>query len=136
MSSWVKVGIFTAAVAVIVVLAALIVQDRLHPTIDKNNDGKPDEWYEYNLKGELVWLKKDRNFDGKIDLIEYYKNGNISVLMEDMNRYGVFDAIIRYDDQGRMITLERDLDKDGKMDRIIHFDPETQRQIGAENITH
>ena len=135
MSSWIKVGIFTVVVAIIAVLAVLIVHDRLNPTIDRNNDGKPDEWYEYNLKGELVWLMKDRNFDGKIDLIEYYKNGKISVLMEDMNRYGVFDAIIRYDDKGRMITLERDTDKDGKIDRIIHYDPETQRQKWAENIT-
>ena len=135
MSRGFKAVLLILVLAAIGGLAALVIQDRLHPTIDKNGDGKPDEWFTYNLKGELVSLKKDRNFDGKIDYIESYKNGKISVLMVDMNGNGVFEAILHYDDQGRMETLERDLDDDGKIDRIIHYDPVSQLQTWTEDKT-
>jgi hypothetical protein len=136
MSGAVKGFLVLIIFAVLIGLAVYFVNDKLHPTIDKNNDGKPDEWFAYNIWGELVSLKKDRNYDGKVDHIEEYVNGKISIMRVDMNDNGIFETIMRYDSQGRMLSLERDIDEDGKMDRVQKYDPITQVQLlgeGAEN---
>jgi hypothetical protein len=135
MSKSTKSIIFLVFLILAAAAVGLMGYDKLHPTIDKNNDGKPDEFFVYNLKGELVSLEKDRNFDGRIDHVEKYRYGKIVSLAVDMNNNGIFEVKTNFDENGLQETMERDLDEDGKADRIVHYDPKTQVQEWYEEDT-
>lgn len=38
--------------------------------MDKNFDGKPDEWHYTNKKRQVIKIERDTNFDGKIDKVD------------------------------------------------------------------
>ena len=109
-----------------------------HPaTADKDGDGKPDVWYQYDKAGHLKRSASDSNHDGKPDQFKEMIKGRNVVLREyDRNFDGKIDrrAMTEWDPDkklqtfvnGRMqrtpmpgyVTLwsEEDNDYDGKID--------------------
>ncbi|MCZ7585382.1 MAG: hypothetical protein M5R36_19720 [Deltaproteobacteria bacterium] len=106
--------LFIAAAATLVLFIA---KDKMNPTIDRNNDGKPDVWTHYNWSNEITALEKDRNYDGTVDHKEVFKNGKIDELVVDMNNDGIFEVRSTYDANGKIATMERDLNNDGRYER-------------------
>ncbi|MBZ0272470.1 hypothetical protein K8I61_10565 [bacterium] len=119
-------------VAALVVFIGLIVRDRLAPKFDKNNDGNPDEWFQYRLSGELVHFKKDRNYDGNIDYEEYYVAGVLRETLTDTDNDGAWNIRGEYDEQGRLAVVYRDMDVDGRYERRIVRDVEADRPLYTE----
>lgn len=129
MSRAARIGLLTFIAAALSVLGYLIAVDRMNPAIDKDGDGRFDEWFHYDLRGRLVALEKDRNHDGKIDHREQFEDGMIATSQTDMDNNGVFEVNGAYDDVGRLIEMGRDRDQDGTIDRLTRMDPESQKQL-------
>jgi hypothetical protein len=89
-------------------------------TFDKNEDGKPDQWYDYE-DGKVITEQSDANFDGKVDYkAEFDRTGRKRLEEFDMNFDGKMDDIYHYD-EGMLITEELDTNFDGKIDIRIHL---------------
>ncbi|MDD4899647.1 MAG: hypothetical protein PHT31_02540 [Candidatus Omnitrophica bacterium] len=61
--------------------------------IDTNNDGKTDRWAYYDANDKLIRVDYDTNFDGEVDIREYYKNNKIIEKEIDSDFDGTFDKI-------------------------------------------
>lgn len=119
--------------------------------IDINDDGKIDQTrYFVTLKNDekqLKYVTHDINFDGIIDITEFYED-NVRVRDEiDLDYDGVCDLIISYkngviskkeysvdfegnrygvqlfDEKGNRVQIQRDTNNDGKMDVIEYYNP-------------
>lgn len=120
-------------------------------SIDINDDGKIDQTrYFVTLKNDekqLKYVTHDINFDGIIDITEFYED-NFRVRDEiDLDYDGVCDLIISYkngviskkeysvdfegnrygvqifDENGNRVQIQRDTNNDGKMDVIEYYNP-------------
>ncbi|MCB1154030.1 hypothetical protein KDL45_10305 [bacterium] len=97
--------------------------------LDKNNDGKPDQWIEMTKDGNLVSLTKDRNFDGVIDHKESYENGELKTVLVDQDTDEVFEIKAEYamhNGKSRLKYVWRDLDKNGVYERRITYNQDTE----------
>jgi hypothetical protein len=92
-------------------------------SLDANGDGKPDV-IKLFLQGsqdgrtvnQLVCKQTDLDFDGKIDLVQYYgPNGELFMDEYSMNYSGKFNGRTFFQD-GRKVRAEKDMDFDGKPD--------------------
>jgi hypothetical protein len=98
-------------------------------TLDANGDGKPDviklfitSSQDGNQVQALVCKQTDLDFDGKIDLVQYY--GPEGVLFMDeysMNYNGKFNGRTFFQDN-KKIRAEKDMDFDGRMDYFEFYE--------------
>ncbi len=112
---------------------------------DLNADGRKDVVRYYNDEGSPLREEADRNFDGKMDEITFFQNGQIVRQEFDTQGDGKVDAKIYFDggkplraerdlkarstperwqpdrweyyEEGRVVRMGTDLDGDGKVDR-------------------
>lgn len=114
-------------------------------TVDINHDGTPDQ--RIYLKGDVVrYAERDFNFDGTLDMVEYYDENGIHTRDEiDLDYDGIIDLVVVYendkvvrkeysvdfegnrhgvqyfDDSGARYEIRRDTDRDGKLDTIESY---------------
>ncbi len=88
--------------------------------IDHNNDGVLDEKWIYK-KDKSSQSKVDRNFDGKIDVINYFnRQGVIETAEADDDFDGVFETKYKFT-YGSLVHQKSDLDQDGNIDLEAYF---------------
>ena len=84
-------------------------------TLDRNADGRPDQWYE--LAGDRVTsLSLDRNYDERIDYTVEYDGDSRKVREEmDFNFDGRMDDFYFFE-AGQLVRQEVDSNFDGRID--------------------
>ena len=129
--------VITIAILAALILGLLLFQYIWNSQNDKNGDGKADEWMRFNLKGQKVEFRRDKNFDEKVDYIEYYRKGRINKIRVDFNYDGYFETTGFYSDKAEiLLKLERDTDMDGRADRRTIFDETTGTALRVEIDTY
>ena len=68
---------------------------RFNGSNDNNNDGKPDAVSYCNEKTEL--FIEDTDFDGRINRISYFENGELIKIEEDVDQDGEWDHVYSWD---------------------------------------
>lgn len=63
-------------------------------TVDKNKDGKIDNWLYRDDKGVPIKWVRDTNFNGKEDSWSFFKDGKAFLDEDDLNGDGKVDRII------------------------------------------
>ena len=90
-------------------------------TVDRNNDGKPDRWFEISSAGEEI-IRSDNNFDGIVDYeLEYDGDGRKIREAEDFNCDGEMDDFYFYKN-GVLIRHEIDSNYDTLPDIWVYID--------------
>jgi hypothetical protein len=91
-------------------------------TEDRNADGRPDVWRQYDLRGQLAEVAIDTNFDGRSDIQEYYGRGGLVRRESDRNFDDRVDLIEEFDEAThQQIKSVVDLDYDGSADLLVLF---------------
>ncbi len=98
-------------------------------SLDANGDGKPDViklFVTVNQDGhkvqQLVCKQSDLDFDGKVDLVQYYgPDGQLFMDEYSMNYSGKFNGRTFYKD-GKKVRAEKDMDFDGKPDYFEYYE--------------
>jgi hypothetical protein len=98
-------------------------------TLDANGDGKPDviKLFVPAFQGgtqvqQLVCKQTDLDFDGKIDLVQYYGAGGELFMDEySVNYNGKFNGRTFFQD-GKKVRAEKDMDFDGKPDYFEFYE--------------
>lgn len=110
--------ILLIGVLAVVIFVVLVVQYKWVSENDKDGDGKVDEWMRFNIRGQKVEFRRDKNHDGIVDYIEKFKNDRLISVDVDFNYDGVFETKSQFNPKTETITvLERDTNNDGKPDR-------------------
>lgn len=76
--------------------------------VDLNGDGVKDVVRHYDDEGSTVREESDRNFDGKMDSVTSFDQGQVVFKMLDEDRDGRFETKLVYED-GAVIRIERDV---------------------------
>lgn len=115
-------------------------------TVDRNGDGKIDEWQEFDPRGGILRIMDDNNFDGSVDVWFDYEKGGLKSGRFDFDFNGVPDGITDYKNglpvrgevkpngstkgariqdyvHGWLREERVDSDGDGKPDYRITYDP-------------
>lgn len=98
-------------------------------SLDANGDGKPDvvklfipATQDGHSVQQLVCKQTDLDFDGKIDLVQYYGPAGDLVMDEySMNYSGKFNGRTFYQ-EGKKVRAEKDMDFDGKPDYFEFYE--------------
>ncbi len=91
--------------------------------MDKNGDGNSDEWLITGFTLKKKEFKKDKNYDGRIDYREIYKDDRLKMVEVDFDYNGTFETVAQYDTEtGFQILLEKDTNNDGKFDVRATYD--------------
>jgi hypothetical protein len=98
-------------------------------TMDANGDGKPDVIKLFvavaqdgHTAQQLVCKQTDLDFDGKIDLVQYYgPNGELFMDEYSMDYSGKFNGRTFYQD-GKKVRSEKDMNFDGKPDYFEFYE--------------
>jgi hypothetical protein len=98
-------------------------------TLDANGDGKPDviklfqgATQDGHSTQQLLCKQTDLDFDGKMDLVQYYSpNGELFMDEYSMNYNGKFNGRTFYQD-GKKVRAEKDMDFDGKPDYFEYYE--------------
>jgi hypothetical protein len=112
---------------------------------DVNRDGQSDQFSYY--RGErLVWRERDLDFDGNIDMYEFFaSNGRLEERELQLDYDPAIDTVLEYRDgvlwrkqlsttfdgqmsmqqlydaSGNLLRIERDTDLDGRVDVSLHY---------------
>lgn len=125
-------------------------------SVDINNDGRPDQ-FNYSRAGRVVFSERDLDFDGNLDLYEYFDASGALIEQEfqldfdeaiDMVRYLVNGEVVRkelatgfdrrfsitkfYGAGGRLLRVERDSDDDGVVDLWEYYDQDRVVRVGRD----
>lgn len=88
--------------------------------IDYNNDGQLEERWFYK-DNRIYRVELDRNFDGKIDAVNYYSlKGLIYKSKHDDNFDGIYETRYKYN-RGNVYLHESDINQDGRLDLISKY---------------
>jgi hypothetical protein len=91
-------------------------------TEDRNGDGRPDVWQDYDDKGQPTEVRIDTNFDGRSDVQEYYDKGRLVRRESDRNFDDRIDLVEEFDaathEHVRSVV---DCDYDGAADLLVLF---------------
>jgi hypothetical protein len=91
-------------------------------TEDRNGDGRPDVWRQYDDHGQPTEVGIDTNFDGRSDIEEFYEHGTLVRRESDRNFDDRVDLVEEFDaathEHVRSIV---DVDYDGRADLLILF---------------
>lgn len=98
-------------------------------SLDANGDGKPDviklflpATQDGHQVQQLVCKQTDLDFDGKIDLVQYYgPSGELFMDEYSMNYSGRFNGRTFFQD-GKKVRAEKDMDFDGKPDYFEFYE--------------
>ncbi len=98
-------------------------------SLDANGDGKPDViklfqsvTQDGHTVQELVCKQTDLDFDGKIDLVQYYgPDGQLFMDEYSMDYSGKFNGRTFYQD-GKKVRAEKDMNFDGKPDYFEFYE--------------
>jgi hypothetical protein len=89
---------------------------------DRNGDGRPDVWRQYDQWGTLTEVAIDSNFDGRSDVFEYYDQGSLVRRESDRNFNGQIDIVEEFEatthENFRSVI---DVDYDGTADLLVFF---------------
>ena len=89
--------------------------------LDLNNDGRHDVRSHYNEKGDMFKEEIDGDFDGLVDIVDFYQ-ANVRIECHiDTNTDGVFD-IFRFYKNNVLYKQDQDIDLDGKIDISYFYD--------------
>ncbi|HEV3060696.1 MAG TPA: hypothetical protein VGY48_20800 [Vicinamibacterales bacterium] len=112
----------TVACATVAIVTLGGSTDRRVRTEDRNADGRPDVWRQYDLGGQLAEVAIDTNFDGRSDIQEYYGRGGLVRRESDRNFDDRVDLIEEFDEATHeQIKSVVDLDYDGSADLLVLF---------------
>ncbi len=89
--------------------------------VDLNKDGRVDVRSYYDQDGRLTREEMDGDFDGQIDWVDHYVNGERGRSEVDTDYDGVFD-LFKFFGDGRLLRKERDGNADGRIDHVERFD--------------
>jgi hypothetical protein len=115
-----------AFLSVLIGLVAALASSRLTSgsvrTEDRNGDGRPDVWRAYDEQGRPIAVAIDTNFDGRVDVHEYYAHGNLLRRESDRDFNSQVDLIEDFD----IATHEHirsvvDVNSDGIGDLLVLF---------------
>ena len=91
-------------------------------TEDRNHDGRPDLWRSFNRYGEVAAVGRDTNFDGFLDVQEFYDRGALVRRESDRDFNDVVDLIELFDRvTGREVRSISDVDGNGVADMQVSF---------------
>ncbi len=107
--------------------------------IDNNNDGLIDGWYVY-VNDRLSKVKSDRNFDGEVDHIYYYdRHEKVTSMRADNDFNGTLESIAIFkngnpissstDSNGDGFKDYREIYKDGIIETTELFDLKTKMPV-------
>ena len=90
-------------------------------TVDRNHDGRPDEWRYYDAHKREVRVELDRNFDGTADEIDSFHNGRLIERQLDRNFDHRIDLVETFDGEREPVRTVVDVDFDGTADLLVVF---------------
>ena len=91
-------------------------------TEDRNHDGRPDLWRSFNRYGEVATVGRDTNFDGLLDVQEFYDRGALIRRESDRDFNDVVDLIEVFDRvTGREVRSVSDVDGNGVADLQVSY---------------
>ncbi len=88
--------------------------------IDLNFDGKVDGVYLYENNGKVKEEILDTNHDGKMDNWRLFDNGELIIDKVDSDFDGRIDIRI-YIREGKILRIDKDTTGDGKTDKVIEY---------------
>ena len=88
--------------------------------IDTNGDGRPDVIRTYK-DHELIEVESDRNFNGKVDLVQEYSRGVLVREIHDDDFDGKPESIRTFRN-GKRAMIERDPQERGYVDVVEYYD--------------
>ncbi|HEC62139.1 MAG TPA: hypothetical protein ENI27_07790 [bacterium] len=104
----------------IIVLAAWTASAASPFSTDKNDDGRPDQWYEI-VAGKIVKMSLDRNFDTVIDYVVRYDQAGLKLYEAgDYNYDGEMDDFYFFE-AGKLIRQEIDSNFDSDIDIWVYM---------------
>jgi hypothetical protein len=115
-----------AFLSVLIGLVAALASSRLTVgsvrTEDRNGDGRPDVWRAFDEQGRPVAVSIDTNFDGRVDVHEYYAHGSLLRRESDRDFNSQVDLVEEFD----IATHEHlrsvvDVNSDGIGDLLVLF---------------
>ena len=130
-------------------------------TFDFNGDRKIDSWVihasskDANVLGPIIERRTDLNFDGRIDITQYYQDELIQREEIDLDFDGVIDMrstyesgvilkseldlgfdgktdLWRYYVDGKLVRKERDTNGGGQVDQWEYFEKDVLNRIGRD----
>lgn len=99
--------------------------------LDLNADGKVDVVTIYDENGDIVTEAFDLDFDGRVDLVDYYAKGQIVKKAIDF----AFDEkpdIFKYYLRGELVRIEQDTTGNGQIDRWEYYTDGKLERIGID----
>lgn len=121
---------------------------------DLSGNDEPDQWKYHDGDGNLVRVERDMNFDGDVNIWEYYENGELVEEEMAIDRGGEIDVVMFYeegrvvrqlmasefdgrfpiekfyDSEERLLRVERDTSGDGQVDTWEYFEDGERDRIG------
>ncbi len=82
--------------------------------LDLNADGKVDVWTMYGIKGDVTQESFDLDYDGKIDMVDYFSKGAM-IRQEIDNQFDEKPDVFKFYSKGMLIRKEADTNGDGKV---------------------
>lgn len=125
---------------------------------DLDGTGEADQWTFLDESGQVVRVERDMNFDGRVDLWEYYEGGELVEEEMSLDSSENIDAVVFYtdgtirrqkmasgfdgtfaiekfyDSEGRLQRVERDTSNDGQVDTWDYYDDGERVRIGWDTI--
>lgn len=95
---------------------------------DMNFDGQIDVWQYPDDAGEVVEEEMDLDMDGTVDLVTYYKGGKVRRKKLSVNFDEQFSIVKFYNKEGKLLRVERDEDRDGTTDVWEYYDDKGNRE--------
>jgi len=105
---------------------------RVRAEWDINHDGATDVWQFFGDGGELEQEEMDLDWDGRIDQIVFYENGQIAKKEESTNFDGRMTVRKLYDNQGAISVIEMDTDADEALDTWEFYEAGKLVRIGRD----
>ena len=94
--------------------------------LDLNQDGKQDLRTYYDNKGSITREEIDGDFDGLVDIIDYYTNNVRTESQIDTNSDNTFD-VFRFYEQEKLKREDLDINYDNKIDLTYTYDNDGKR---------
>jgi hypothetical protein len=100
--------------------------------LDINWDGKVDLTQYYDERENKVREAMDLDFDGKVDAIYFFEKGVNTRREEDVDGDGRSDVFKSYA-KGKLVRKERDSNSDGKVDYWEYWEKDQVDRIGEDH---
>ncbi|MFP4600718.1 MAG: hypothetical protein ACOC9W_05310 [Persicimonas sp.] len=95
---------------------------------DMNFDGKIDLWQYFDAEGDVVEEEMDLDLDGRVDVVAYYKDGVVTRKAMSINFDDKFTIVKFYNKDGQLLRVERDQNADGRADVFEYYNSDGQRE--------